>query len=421
MKKFLLLILSFVLGLFVFVGCSETTEDQYEEVETVEYDISYFVVIGDQDAVALTDAYKVDGKSYPTSYEEGDAFYFSPLKDAYTVDEVTYSFKGWYTDSACTTAITGVTASTKNDLTLYAKYEKVVVTYTISYNILFNDDTPAALTNNFKLENGNYPEVYEYGVGATISDLKPTVDMGGVIYEFTGWYLSQTSGTKLTDNTISATNTGNITLYARYESENYTPDLPTEPDEYDINYFVVINGETAIAMMDAYKLQNGNYPASYEYGVGAEISALNTDMSTANGVVVFKGWFTNAECTMAFENISTTNMGEVTIYAKYETVNYNISYFVVVGNADAIALTDSYKVSGGEYPTSYEYGKATEIDDLKEITSGGKTYEFKGWYFDEELTMVASITASTSGDKTLYAKYTVKADKDDNENWTQNY
>ena len=34
MKKFLLLILSFVLALFVFVGCGETTEEQYEEVET---------------------------------------------------------------------------------------------------------------------------------------------------------------------------------------------------------------------------------------------------------------------------------------------------------------------------------------------------------------------------------------------------
>ncbi|MBQ7879776.1 MAG: InlB B-repeat-containing protein [Clostridia bacterium] len=330
MKKFLLLILSFVLGLFAFVGCGESTGSEYEEVETVEYDITYYVVFDSQEPIALTDAYKVANVVYPSSYEKG--------------------------------------------------------------------------------------------VGATISELKSEVIVENVVYEFQGWYVDAACSAALTDNVISTTNTGKVTLFAKYASENHTPDEPTEPVEHAISYFVVINGAEPVAMTDEYKTQDGNYPASYEYGVGAEISNLNTDMPTADGVVVFMGWFENAACSVAFDGISATNTGDVTIYAKYQTVTYTVSYYVVLDGADAVALTDSYKVSGGEYPTSYEYGKEAEIDDLQDFTSGGKTYEFKGWYFDEDLTTAATITASTSGNKSVYAKYTEKVVADDDEeNWTQNY
>ena len=423
MKKFLLLILSFVLGLFAFVGCGETTEDSYEEVETVEYDITYFVVVGNEDAVALTDAYKVENVTYPTTYEEGDAFTFATLKDSIVVDGVTYSFKGWYTDAACTAAITGVLETSKNDLNVYAKYEKVVVTYTITYNVVFDSEAPVALTDAYKAENGEYPATYEKGVGTTFSDLKESVEMNGVTYEFKGWYPTATSNTKLTENTISASNTGNVTLYGKYASENYTPSEPVEPDEYDISYFVVINGAQAIAMTDAYKAQDGNYPAAYEYGVGAEISDAKAEVLATDGTVVFKGWFTNAECTMAFDGISETNLGEVALYAKYATVYYNLTYKAVLGTAAAVDFSDTYKAQNATYAATYEYGKVAEIANAKtEVSVGGKTYQFKGWYFDETCTTAANFTATTSGDKTVYAKYTEKVIVDDDDgNWTQNY
>jgi uncharacterized repeat protein (TIGR02543 family) len=427
MKKFLLLILSFVLGLFAFVGCGETTEDSYEEVETVEYDITYFVVVGNEDAAALTDTYKVENVTYPTSYEEGDAFTFAALKDSIVVGEYTYSFKGWYTDAACTTAITGVLETTKNDLNVYAKYEKVVVSYTITYNVVFDSQEPVALTDTYKAENGEYPATYEKGVGATVSDLKESVNVSEVDYEFKGWYINAACSAALANNTIPTTNTGNVVLYAKYESADYTPEEPNEPVVYDITYFVVVNTNEPIVITDAYKAQDAVYPASYEYGVGAQIPDAKAEVLATDGTVVFKGWFTNEECNVAFDGISETNLGEVTVYAKYETVYYTISYYAVLDGANPVALLDAWKVSGDEYPTTYEYGKAIDVDDLQaEITVNSTAYEFKGWYFDEGCTTSASITATTSGDQILYAKYTKKVatptpPEDDNENWTQNY
>lgn len=331
MKKFLLLILSFVLGLFAFVGCGETTEDSYEEVETVEYDITYFVVFDAESPTVLSDTYKVQGSTYPITYEKGVGATIPALKAAVTVSEVDYTFKGWYVDAACSTV--------------------------------------------------------------------------------------------LANNTLSTENIGDVKLYAKYASENDAPIGPVEPVVHDIKYFVTVNGAGAIAMTDEYKAQGETYPITYEYGKGAIIPDAKAEVATADGVVVFKGWFENQDCTVTFDGISATNTGDVTLYAKYATVYYNLTYKAVLGTEAAVDFSDTYKAQNATYAATYEYGKVAEISNAKtEVSVGGKTYQFKGWYFDETCTTAANFTATTSGDKTVYAKYTEKVIVDDDDrNWTQNY
>lgn len=421
MKKFLLLILSFVLGLFAFVGCGEEEDKQYEEV----YAISYYVVVDEEAAVVLTDTYKDANAIYPTSYEEGDAFTFAALRSRVEIDGFTYEFKGWYADAACTTPIDGVLETTKNDLKVYAKYALVPVTYTIAYKVVLDSATAIDLTDAYKETNGAYPATYVYGVGATIDALKTEVTVEGKTYEFKGWYKNEACSAALANNTISATNSGNVTLYAKYASENDTPSAPTEPVYYDIAYYVVVNGDDAIALTDDHKLQDGEYPAQYEDGVGlTTISALQEEITVDDGVVVFKGWYIDEACTTAFTAITADDFGDKDLYAKYETVYYNISYSVVIGSASAVTLDDSYKATGVTYPTQYEYGEVTELPDLTaEITVGSKVYEFKGWYADAACTTkLVSISAEDKEAKTVYAKYAEKVVvEDDDENWTKNY
>lgn len=80
-----------------------------------------------------------------------------------------------------------------------------------------------------KQEGGNYPETYVNGVGATISDLKPSFSCSGengdyhsggggsVTYTFKGWYLDW-AATIPFDGTIPADHVGDITLYAAADS-----------------------------------------------------------------------------------------------------------------------------------------------------------------------------------------------------------
>ena len=61
-----------------------------------------------------------NNKSNPTSYKTSDVTLKNPTRKGYT-------FAGWYTDSNYKTKVTTVKASTKKDVTLYAKWTKVKV------------------------------------------------------------------------------------------------------------------------------------------------------------------------------------------------------------------------------------------------------------------------------------------------------
>ncbi|MBO5303829.1 MAG: glycosyl hydrolase 53 family protein [Lachnospiraceae bacterium] len=56
----------------------------------------------------------------PATYSEADVTLKAPSRKGYT-------FAGWYTDAACTNKITVISASTKADVTVYAKWTKVTV------------------------------------------------------------------------------------------------------------------------------------------------------------------------------------------------------------------------------------------------------------------------------------------------------
>ncbi|MBQ9700949.1 MAG: InlB B-repeat-containing protein [Lachnospiraceae bacterium] len=172
-------------------------------VECEEYDISYELDGG------------VNATGNPDKYVEKTGV--ATLADA---SKEGYTFDGWYTSDTFAegTKVTSIAATQTGDITLYAKF--TASEYDITFAL--NGGTNGA----------NNPDTYTYGEGvATLADASKEG------YTFDGWYTSDTfvEGTKVTS--IAATQTGDITLYAKFTL------IPVEPDTGDhamTNWFLAL-------------------------------------------------------------------------------------------------------------------------------------------------------------------------------------
>ncbi len=107
----------------------------------------------------------------------------------------------------------------------------------------------------------------------------------------------------------------------------------------------------------------------------------------------FGGWYTDSACTgKPVTDITTTDTGAKTYYAKWTADTYTVTYNK---NSGTIKNESNY--------TSYTYGAGLK---LPEPTRAG--YTFGGWYKNSGLTgtAVTSITTIDTGAKTYYAKWT---------------
>ena len=197
------------------------------------------------------------------------------------------------------------------------------------------------------------PATYTYGVGVT-SFADATGKTG---YTFAGWYDDATAGNLVT--TISTTETGNKTLYARWT-----------PNEYDIVYH-----------LDGGDNDSAN-PAKYTYDVGV----ASFEDATKDGYH-FLGWYDAAEGGNLITNISSTATGTKDLYAHWD---YTITYELDGG-------------TNGTNPTHYEFG--TGVTSFNPASKDG--HDFQGWYdADTGGNKVTNIPATAKEDKTLYARFT---------------
>ncbi|MGN0151700.1 MAG: InlB B-repeat-containing protein, partial [Wujia sp.] len=297
----------------------------YAKFTEAEYSINYVLDGG------------TNGAGNPTSYTYGTGV--TSFADA---SKEGYTFDGWYKESGFITKVTAISGTQTGDITLYAKFTEAE--YSINY--VLDGGTNGA---------GN-PAGYTYGTGVT-----SFADASKEGYTFDGWYSDADFTTKVT--AISETQTGDITLYAKF----------TEA-EYSINY--VLDGGTNGA---------GN-PAGYTYGTGVTSFA---DASKEG--YTFDGWYSDADFTTKVTAISETQTGDITLYAKFTEADYSIHYILNGGtNAD-------------DNPSGYIFGMG--VAGFKDASKKG--YTFEGWYSDADFTTeVSSISASHAGDVTLYAKFT---------------
>jgi uncharacterized repeat protein (TIGR02543 family) len=177
-------------------------------------------------------------------------------------------------------------------------------------------------------------------------------------YTFGGWYKEATLTTPWDFGTDTVTK--NITLYAKW-----TATVTFEA-----------NGGTPVS----------GFPAVTE---GDTITKPSPDPTKAGRT--FGGWYKEAGLTTSWNFGTDKVMTNITLYAGWTPINYNITYNNLDGG------------SSGTNPAAY----TIEQDiTLAAVTRNG--YTFEGWYSDMGFTppVVTGIPEGSTGNVTLYAKWT---------------
>lgn len=295
-----------------------------------------------------TIAYHLNGgknNNNPASYNiESNIVLSSPEKTGYT-------FGGWYKESDFKTKVTSIEAGNTGNLTLFAKWTEIK--YKIKYSL-----------SGGKNDTGN-PTAYTIN---TKVSLKAPTRKG---YTFAGWYTDASYKKKITK--ISKGTTGNITLYAKWNA-----------NEYKIVYKG--NGSTSGKMSNT----------SCKYGTSYK---LRGNKFKKKGYT-FVGWNTKADGNgttyknkASIKNLTSTSNKKITLYAQWKKTKYTVTY----------------KLNGGKNnkknPTSYYITTSTKT--LKNPTRKG--YTFQGWYTDKKFkNKVTKIKKGSTGNITLYAKWKKK-------------
>lgn len=253
----------------------------------------------------------------------------------------------FYTDSSCTTEY-DLTEKVLTDTVLYVK---VVAA---DGNITYVLDGGVNSVNN--------PNFYTSTTAITLEDA--TKDG----YTFGGWYFDAEFTLLFTE--IAQGRKGNITLYAKWVSNTLPPIEAFANVSYELNGGVNASGN----------------PVMYFYG---ETTALS-DPSYEG--MVFLGWYLTSDFSGdAITEISDTQVGDITLYAKWVQNSYNISYELNGGTNDSTN------------PATYNYGVG--VASIGDATRSH--YDFLGWYITSDFSggAITEISDTETGDITLYAKW----------------
>lgn len=361
-----------------------------------------------------------DGAEYenpnPAWYEEGTEL---ELEDA---SRIGYTFEGWYSDADYNTKVESISTDETSGIYLYAKWK--ANTYNISYKNA--DET------DIEVNEATNPSTYTYGVGV---DSFGAVEKEG--YTFEGWYDAATGGTKI--ESISATQTEDIILYARFTANSYPityelyggTNAGENPNSYSYGDGVASFGdatkpghtfdgwyldkeftkpvtsisETETDEVTLYaKFTANKYKIKYELNGGTNSRSNPTEYICGAGVLdfaaaskdgyIFEGWYRDAAFTTKVESIDTTEMQDVILYAKFTATIYKITYEL---NGGTNARTN---------PAEYTYGVG--VEKFADASRAG--YTFEGWYSDEALTdSITTIDKAHTEAVTLYAKWSANS------------
>ena len=193
-----------------------------------------------------------------------------------------------------------------------------------------------------------------------------------------------------------------------YRFSGWSPEIPNVIPDQDTRYQArwILESDYIIT----YKLNGGTNapenPASYN--VETETITLKDPVKPG---YTFAGWYKAEDFTGgAVTKITQGSTGNITLYAKWELVNYTITYELNGG------------INVPENPAGYNV--ETETITLKDPVKTG--YTFAGWYKTEDFTgeAVTEIPQGTTGNITLYAKwlenYTITYELDGGTNAPEN-
>ena len=268
-----------------------------------------------------------------------------------------YTFKGWALDKIdpdapgtfSTVVVSNGTFSFKEDVTLYALWERDKVFRTVYF-----DANGGSVSQSSK-------SVRE---GSIYGEL-PTPKRNG--YTFDGWYTSPYGGNQITSETVF-TNSSSVTLYAHWTEAPVLVNVFFDPNGGDI--FTSFKTVT-------FRGQYGNLPTPTYSGY------------------TFDGWYTSASGGNKVTSTSTVN--QTTDHVLYARWRKNTTTYTITLNANGGKVTPtSLKVeSGNAYFAS-----------LPTPTRAG--YTFDGWYTTKTGTTKVTASTKATANRTIYAHWTEK-------------
>lgn len=282
---------------------------------------------------------------YTQNLPDGETPVFDGTTPTKAADaQYTYTFDGWSATEggAVLASLPAVSGAAK---TYYAHFSTTTNAYTIRWKSI--DGKQLYETDENVL----------YGATPEYNSSKPTKDrMGATVYTFDGWS-SAIGGAKIALPSV----TGNATYYAHFSD--------------DPVYTVTFNANG-----------HGTAPAAQEVVSGQK--ATQPSAPTATGYT-FGGWYKEAGCKNAWNFASDVVAANTTLYAKWTTVPYNLTYEGLNGATNS-------------NPATYTIETAT-ITLANPGTRAG--YTFDGWTCGGN--PITQIALGSTGDKTITASWTV--------------
>lgn len=365
---------------------------------------------------AYTITYHMNGGSNninnPVGYDVTDATitFADPTRDGYT-------FLGWYTDYLLQNKIISIPKGSTGNKTLYASW--AANTNSINFNANGGSGTMTtqqAKTNETVVlqQNAFTRDGYRFIGWSTTSDGtvgyfdKASYTMGAAasITLYASWEpITYSISYDMQGGTIS----GNKTSYS-VTTSTFTLPTPTKTGYSFLGWSGTdISGMQMTVTVSQGSIGNRSYTANWEKiictitynmndGINDDSNPTTYTIDTSDIILIdpirtgytFKGWYSNSAFTNKVTIIDTSELTNVTLYAKWEKTNYIITYYMDGGTNNALN------------PSSYTI-------DSNSITLAEPTkssYSFKGWYTDSSFNnKVVSVDTSSLSNVTLYAKW----------------
>ena len=235
------------------------------------------------------------------------------------------------------------------------------------YDFSDKDDTSNTTFEIFVSKSNDY--IYYYNFALNISDIfgiTPSVPLpedpvAPEGYHFVGWYYDEAFTNPYKEGDVITADTN---LYAKFEK-----------DTYKVTY--VVNGKQYVVSEVAY---------------GDPIN--NTVPTGIDETNVFSGWFTDAECTQAFDFTQTAS-SDITLYSTIKLKTYDVKFFV---NGELYATV--------QVPHGYTLVRLANSSETGAATAAAVLASFE---FDENAEVNAD--SEITEDKEVQGKLSKKAEK----------
>lgn len=254
-----------------------------------------------------------------------------------------YAFGGWFRDEAGTQPWDFAVEAVESNTMLYAAW------------------TPETYTVTFEANGGSVTPSQTVPYRGTVTEpTEPTRDG----YDFAGWW--KDAAFTATWNFSDEKATGPVTLYAKW-----TESVPPTPGKHTV-------------VFDA----RGGSPVPDKQTIGDGTSAVEPTEKPQRTGYAFDGWFSNKECTTAW-NFSSPVTDALTLYAKWTALVYDVTF----------------ETNGGTpIPSVQKTPFGQHVQPVPAPSKEG--FAFVAWYSDAQLETAWDFTYDVvEGPLTLYAKW----------------